>query len=446
MEEAMFILPETASGGPSCTRAVRCLFILALAGVALAAPHASAQGCGYKATNGAPYVYALGPFNPQTGAASGPPLKVVALGDSIVWADGDKPEHKFVSLIGQQLANQKGRTVEVHSYAHSGAKLGAPTGEELSTPSSYPHPRGIPLGDVDASQPTTNEQADCAAVKDSDAEIVLLNGCINEVGATNIALPHIFPDQETPDQVRAAVLSSCAANMKGLLESITGQFHRAQVVVINYYRVISFDSTLDPLLSDEAKSKAQLAEKKRIDWIEQMAKRKMGSTATKEQTDKQRQAWATNSEVFLLDSTSCFKWAIAAFNTGVFTPLPAAPPAYDSKHPVGVCPPPLKPSPANSLVSLAVLPDNADYSYGAADSHLWLLPSLFAPDERYWTRKLECLMHLCRLDRDCFLNAAAHPNPEGARCYSKVILAAIDGVEPAWDSECHPTPRPATKP
>jgi hypothetical protein len=301
------------------------------------------------------------------------------------------------------------------------------------------------MGDVDSALPTTNEQVDCAAVDDSDAEIVMLDGCINEVGATNIALPHIFPDQETPDQIRTAVLSSCAANMKGLLEGIKAEFKRAQVVVLNYYRVVSSDSTPKPLVSDADREKAELADKERLKKLGSLAKKKLGSKATPQDIENQTQTWQENSAVFLLDSTSCFNWAIAAVNTGVSNPLPPSAPPYDPLHPVGVCPPPLAPSPPNSRVVLAVLPDNPDYSYGTpqAQTHLWLLPTLFSQDEMYWTRAWECVTHLCRHDTDCFVNALAHPNIKGAQCYSKVILGAIDGLQPTWDPDCQPPPTAA---
>lgn len=422
-------------------RVTRCLQVLgSVLGclVAFCGLDARAQGCGYKPTTGPPYMIKF-KFSPQNGAASGPLLTVVALGDSVVWGDGDKPGDRIVSVVGQELANKRGRAVEVHSYAHSGAKLGAPSGEPVSNPSSYPHPRGVPMGDVDSDVPTTNEQADCAAINDSGAEIVMLDGCINEVGATNIALPHIFPDQDTPDKVRAAVLASCAANMKGLLEGVKSQFGRAQIVVLNYYRVVSSDSTPKPLVAQPGNQKAAAPETEKTKQLKKVAKRKLGRTPTQNEVERQKQAWDENSAVFLLDTTSCFNWAIAAVNTGAFTPLPVMAPPYTPSNPVGVCPAPLVSSPPNSRVALAVLPDNPDYSYGAVKTHIWLLPTLFSQDEMYWKRTWECTTHLCRHDTDCFVNAIAHPNVLGARCYGKVILSAIDGVQPTWDSDCQPS-------
>jgi len=421
-------------------RMTRCLQVLGtVLGclVAFCGLDAKAQGCGYRPKTGPPYMIVF-KFSPQNGSASGPLLTVVALGDSVVWGDGDKPAHRIVSVVGQELADKRGRPVEVHSYAHSGAKLGAPSGGPVSSASSYPHPFGHPMGDVDSDLPTTNEQADCAAINDSGAEIVMLDGCINEVGAANIALPHIFPDQETPDQVRAAVLASCAVNMRGLLDRVKIQFSRAQIVVLNYYRVVSSNSTPKPLLAEPDREKAAAAETERTKQLGKVVKKRLGRTPTQDEVEKQKQAWDENSAVFLLDSTSCFNWAIAAVNTGVSNPLPQTAPPYDPNNPVGVCPAPLASSPANSRVALAALPDNPDYSYGAAATHIWLLPTLFSQDEMYWTRTWECVTHLCRHDTDCFVNAIAHPNIKGAQCYGKVILSAIDGVQPTWDADCQP--------
>jgi hypothetical protein len=113
----------------------------------------TAQGCVFHADNGQPYKVTWR-FLPQAGVVQGSRLKVVALGDSVVWGDGDKPEHRIVTLVSKSLANNSGRPVELDSYAHSGARLQYAPGE----PATFPVRRGVPVGDVDASRPTTEEQ------------------------------------------------------------------------------------------------------------------------------------------------------------------------------------------------------------------------------------------------------------------------------------------------
>ncbi len=99
-------------------------------------------------------------------------LKVLVLGDSIMWGDGLPPAEKFVALFGQQLANLSGRTVRVISYAHSGARLG-----KIDDMNSvmFQGPDGKPYGDLDSGKtPPPSSRSECAAGQHPDAEIVLL--------------------------------------------------------------------------------------------------------------------------------------------------------------------------------------------------------------------------------------------------------------------------------
>jgi hypothetical protein len=57
-----------------------------------------------------------------------PVLKIVAMGDSVVWGNGLTNQEKFIELTGQSLANQTQRTVQIVSFAHSGAKLSDTSG------------------------------------------------------------------------------------------------------------------------------------------------------------------------------------------------------------------------------------------------------------------------------------------------------------------------------
>jgi hypothetical protein len=113
-------------------------------------------------------------------------LTIVALGDSVMWGNGLKNSDKFIIQVGQEIANKTQRKVHIVSSAHSGAKLAAQSNEYVPI---IADDHGLPQGDLNAGSPTTSQQADCAAIEYPDAEIVLLDGCINEAGATNIALP-----------------------------------------------------------------------------------------------------------------------------------------------------------------------------------------------------------------------------------------------------------------
>jgi hypothetical protein len=122
--------------------------------------------------------------NPLGTPGSKAVLKIVTMGDSVVWGNGNVPENKFSIKVAQHIADATGRDVSVVAYAHSGARLKVYDDDSL-----VPIVDGASQQDLNSQRPTTTEQAVCAADKDKDAEIVLLDGCINEVGSTDIALP-----------------------------------------------------------------------------------------------------------------------------------------------------------------------------------------------------------------------------------------------------------------
>ena len=107
-------------------------------------------------------------------------LKIVAFGDSVVWGDGEKPDNKIVSLVGQRVADETGSEVRVVSFAHSGARLKCVDDQTSKVPTRGTGSDEETLGDLDGQHTTTSEQVACATEANSDAEIVLLDGCINK--------------------------------------------------------------------------------------------------------------------------------------------------------------------------------------------------------------------------------------------------------------------------
>lgn len=419
------------------------LVVLSTSGWVLCCSGLRAQDCVFHSRDGRPYSRKK-EYLPQDGSKNGTKLKILALGDSVVWGDGDTPEHKIVDLVSRQIANATGRPVELHVYAHSGARLYA---HDSDAKPGFPVFAGKPLGDLDGQRPTSYEQSVCASKVDQDAEYILLDGCINEVGAEQIALPPpLYPvlnpgnKSVTPAEIRANALSYCSNNMANTLIEITQKFSKAHVVVLDYFRVVSTASKPEPATDEAARKHQQTEDQQREKRVEQAVKKAqhIRNGATNEDAVKAAaQGWGDNADEFLKDSTSCFKWAIDAVNAGVVNPFSQPPPPqqYSSSDPESqwppVCPTFSKAaaaigSPPAIPVVVAPFPDNPQYSYGASDTHLWLLPLLFYPhDELYWPRAFECTLHLFRGDTSCYINPIAHPNPNGARCYSESILGAL---------------------
>jgi len=387
---------------------------------------ALADGCVFHSKDGTPYKVPFGPFQPRNPLPGARHVKVVVFGDSAAWGNGDKPDHRIANLVSQYLADDTGQPVDLNSYAHSGARLQfAPAGDKAG----YPVRDGQPVSDVGNSRPTTEEQAECAKVDDSNADYVLLDGCINEVGAFNIAIPPFLFNKTTPADIRKSVTSYCAAPMRIILSEISGWFPNAKIVLLNYFLVISTNSEpkpgIAPWTADE--TAVQMVKLKPV-----FKKYSNGDSLTPDGIKRQAQAWQNNAVEFLNGTTACFNWAVASANAGSTLPPITHPddltkPACDQFKPASNQP--LAPK----RIFLAMVSENPNYSYGAPQSHLWALPIplifgfAIGPDEMFRKRNCECngTFYSFRNDGDCKVNPTAHPNPAGAQCYSKAILEQL---------------------
>jgi hypothetical protein len=374
--------------------------------------------CVYQDADGHPYLRPSGPFTPKsagpatlgnpltdgTPADPSKPLKIVTLGDSAMWGDGDLPDHKIASLVGQSVANETQRMVVVDAFAHSGARLNrVDSGKEWLSPLDGENA----LSDLDAERPTTIEQADCANVVDHDAEIVLMDGCINEVSATDIALPILpFLNDTSPAEIEERVYRDCGTPMQGALQRVLNNFPKATIIVLNYWLIVSPDSKpIEPEYTREAAlaRECQLRDPKEL------------------RTKKQK--WWANSECFLGTSEKCFNWAIACANgtlQGSLCKLPEA--TNDPTHPQD-CPDVSSSSSPRGRVFLATVLDDPEFSYGTKETHLWQVPIHFLfwtwhKDEMYDIRAKLCEQFALKSDTGCKVNVTAHPNPKGASFYA----------------------------
>src|SRR5882724_3803738 len=177
--------------------------------------------------------------NPQPSATekSGPrPLNMLVLGDSISWGQGLKDEHKAWHQTKTWLKETTGREVRERIEAHSGAVIG--TAEERGVTSSV-----LLDGEVNRAVPTINEQID-EALKSypdpSQVDLVLVNGCINDVDARKL-----LNAVNTPDEIHQSAEAKCGGLVENLLQRIAASFPNAHVIVTGYFPIISEETTND---------------------------------------------------------------------------------------------------------------------------------------------------------------------------------------------------------
>lgn len=152
--------------------------------------------------------------------------KLVALGDSVVWGQGNRPTDKFAAIVSKQC-----KLVLAPIVAHSGARI-TPQNKTMAD-----------YGEVPLDSPGIFEQIPQAlrlVGSAADVSVVLLNGGINDVPAANILL------DETNDL--ATRINSAFEKFPTLLEQTVAAFPSAKVVALGYY----------PLVSDKTHPKIKL--------------------------------------------------------------------------------------------------------------------------------------------------------------------------------------------
>ena len=159
-------------------------------------------------------------------------VNMLVLGDSISWGQGLKDEHKAWFLVKKWLELNSGRPVRTQVEAHSGAVIGTLTGPGVDSRTNYTLD-----GEISRAEPTINEQIDNAlrALADpSQIDLVLVNGCINDVDSRRL-----LNAANTPDSIREFAQAKCGPPVEALLNRITLAFPSAHVVIFGYYPIIT---------------------------------------------------------------------------------------------------------------------------------------------------------------------------------------------------------------
>ena len=156
------------------------------------------------------------------------PIHMLVLGDSIMWGQGLKTPDKAWWRLKNWLQQKTGRDVRERVEAHSGAAIEATPGSEMFTSND---------GEVNLLTPTINEQIEAARKYYGDpaqVDLILVNGCINDVDVRNLL------DASTAlDLLEVSIREKCGGRMQSLLQRIIREFPNAHVVVPSYYRILS---------------------------------------------------------------------------------------------------------------------------------------------------------------------------------------------------------------
>jgi lysophospholipase L1-like esterase len=341
-------------------------------------------------------------------------LNMVVLGDSILWGQGLKKEHKSWYLIKQWLEESARVRVNERVEAHAGAVIGTVGTAPPKTLTLY--------GEISSAWPTLHDQVDDALRGLDDpavVDLVLVDGCINDVNARRF-----MNAANTPEGIEALAREKCAAPVEGLLNRIASSFPNAHIIVSGYYPVVSDKTPHDLFMRALA----------RIFYAPtEPGQKRMNDKKLLERLALVSAAWYEA-------SNHALKEAVEKVNAG------------------------LKSRGSRQRVLFAQIPFLPEHSFSARDSHLWgfnastlrkllaLLTwgrvSLHANDEVRSQRSSVCEEFFKRVKGEtedqerarkdrliaCKVAAIAHPNRKGAVLYAEAIKEQIQSLisDPGW--------------
>lgn len=169
-------------------------------------------------------------------------MKVITLGDSVLWGQGLLDKQKMHVLAARAIADLLHETdIEIVHTAHSGAVLCA-TDEHRDEP-TY---RGPNWKEVPQSLPSVREQLESIAPQvDEDARLCFLNGGINDINFRTMLDPRA--DAAALSELDESIRQSCYVDMRDTIQAVRERLPNAVIVVLGYYPILSEHTDLDVL-------------------------------------------------------------------------------------------------------------------------------------------------------------------------------------------------------
>lgn len=156
---------------------------------------------------------------------------MVILGDSVAWGNGLPETAKMSTLVSEVIERETGRLVIRQRYAHSGAKIVPSEGDGICLLNC--------VGEVPTISTSITVQADLIE-RPEMMDLILMDGCINDVGVENIINPL---NLAVALEERTRIF--CETEMTTLLRKVRGLAPQATIVVTGYFQIVGPES--DPL-------------------------------------------------------------------------------------------------------------------------------------------------------------------------------------------------------
>jgi len=164
-------------------------------------------------------------------------IRMLVVGDSIAWGQGLRDQDKYPKLVADWLHEKAGRSVEYdlvdRNLAHSGAQVDPSVG-------CLPDHRAIfswySAGEIPSDTPNIGA-CQVTAAKAIPADLILVDGCINDIGVLNIMFSPL-------GDFTKSVPTDCGRRVTDMLVKLHDDHPNAKIVYTGYYPII--DQSLSP--------------------------------------------------------------------------------------------------------------------------------------------------------------------------------------------------------
>ena len=182
-------------------------------------------------------------------------MNLLAIGDSVMWGQGNTENTKFVALVSDWLT-KNGWPTQHALHAHSGA-IAAPTPRDDVS---------AIWGEVPEASPSVVAQCADATINPADFDFVLVNGGINDVSAFHIVVADPF-DPNGVEKVQQATREAFSGPVARVLVDTCNRFATARIVVLGYYPIVSELSSAREVAKLMKQMKRPLGVPNTIDWV-----------------------------------------------------------------------------------------------------------------------------------------------------------------------------------
>jgi len=319
------------------------------------------------------------------------PFRVLAVGDSVMWGQGLRDQSKYKTKVGQWIGAQMGRPVEVTLLARSGAVVESAMSDGRTGPAH---------GEVPSSFPTIRDQAlRLGPQRPADIDLVLVDGCINDLNVSSILNPQI-----NSQQIGSLTMRFCGEPVRLLLTDIARTYPNSKILLTGYFPIVSARSDMNAVKAFGANAGAvapAVAAALGIP-LDPLVATIVGAIAA----DQYLRHCIANSDTFHAISTSALLNATINVNA-VF---------------------------GGNRIEFVPVPFGPDNAYSTPDSYLWLAPTApISQDEVYAERFASCRAVPAGTDNiKCVEASVGHPNVRGAQVYADSITARLGKFLPEW--------------